>query len=187
MKRKVYLSLFQEELIRVSFSLYWNLIRDIIVIMLGYVWELVLKLVDNKKTIATMESCTGGAVANAITNVPGASEILLFSCVTYSNEFKKKMGVSSEVIDKYSVYSSECADEMSLNISKFAHSDFGIGVTGKLKRSDKENMHGNDDIVYISIFDRENNKYHNDMIRVTEEGRRDNKYLVVDKVIKMLK
>lgn len=148
--------------------------------------EVVSKLINLNKKIATMESCTGGLVASEITNVPGASEILNFSAVTYSNEFKIKMGVDKDIIDKYSVYSMECAIEMSKNISLFSNSDYGIGVTGKLKRSDKENMHGNDDIVYISIFDRENNKYHNDMIRVTEEGRRDNKYLVVDKVIKML-
>lgn len=148
--------------------------------------ELVLKLVDNKKTIATMESCTGGAVANAITNVPGASEILLFSCVTYSNEFKKKMGVSSEVIDKYSVYSSECADEMSLNISKFAHSDFGIGVTGKLNRSDINNPYGDDNIVYISIYDKENDKYYRLNVEVLKNTREENKEFVLSMIYDLM-
>ena len=148
--------------------------------------ELVLKLVDNKKTIATMESCTGGAVANAITNVPGASEILLFSCVTYSNEFKKKMGVSSEIIDKYSVYSSECADEMSLNISKFAHSDFGIGVTGKLNRSDINNPYGDDNIVYISIYDKEKNKYYRLNVEVLKNTREENKEFVLSMIYDLM-
>ena len=63
--------------------------------------ELLVKmLIENKKTVSTMESCTGGGLANAITNVPGASEVLQFSAVTYSNDFKIKMGVNSEVIDK---------------------------------------------------------------------------------------
>ena len=53
--------------------------------------DVVNKLKEKNKTIATMESCTGGGVANAITNVPGASEIILFSAVTYSNEYKIKM------------------------------------------------------------------------------------------------
>ena len=52
--------------------------------------KLVVKLTKNKKTIATMESCTGGGVANIITNIPGASEVLKFSAVTYSNEYKIK-------------------------------------------------------------------------------------------------
>ena len=46
--------------------------------------DVVNKLKEKNKTIATMESCTGGGVANAITNVPGASEIILFSAVTLS-------------------------------------------------------------------------------------------------------
>ena len=71
--------------------------------------KVVEKLTENKETIATMESCTGGGVANAITNIEGASSVLKFSAVTYSNEYKIKMGVSSEVIDKYSVYSQETA------------------------------------------------------------------------------
>ena len=72
--------------------------------------ELVEKLLDLGKTISTMESCTGGGVANAITNIAGASEVLKFSAVTYSNEFKIKMGVSSEIIDKYSVYRNPLPD-----------------------------------------------------------------------------
>ena len=75
--------------------------------------KLVEELIKNKKTISTMESCTGGGVANAITNIEGASEVLKFSAVTYSNEYKIKMGVSSDVIDEYSVYSMETAHEMS--------------------------------------------------------------------------
>ena len=75
--------------------------------------DIVLLLKKKNKTISTMESCTGGGVANAITNIEGASEVLKYSAVTYSNEFKIKMGVSSEVIDKYSVYSMETAMEMS--------------------------------------------------------------------------
>lgn len=43
-----------------------------------------------------MESCTGGALVNAITNIPGASEVLKFSAVTYSNEYKIKLGVDSK-------------------------------------------------------------------------------------------
>ena len=74
--------------------------------------EVVELLIKKHKTISTMESCTGGGVANAITSIEGASEILKFSAVTYSNEFKIKMGVSEEVIEKYSVYSEETADEM---------------------------------------------------------------------------
>ena len=59
------------------------------------------KLIEKKKTIGTMESCTGGGIADAITSVEGASLVLKFSAVTYSNEYKIKMGVKEETIEKY--------------------------------------------------------------------------------------
>ena len=65
------------------------------------------------------------------------------------------MGVNADIIDKYSVYSMEVADEMSKCISKFASSNYGIGVTGKLNRIDKHNLFGQDNIVYISIYDKD--------------------------------
>ena len=81
-------------------------------------FDVVKILTQRKETIATMESCSGGAIVNSITNIPGASEVLKFSAVTYANEFKIKMGVLKETIDKYSVYSMAVAKEMSKNISK---------------------------------------------------------------------
>ena len=87
-----------------------------------------------------MESCTGGFIASSITDVEGSSEILKFSAVTYSNEYKIKMGVKKETIDEYSVYSIEVAKEMSKQISDFAGSNYGIGITGKLNRQDEHRL-----------------------------------------------
>jgi len=112
--------------------------------------DIILKLTELGKTISTMESCTGGGVVDAITSIEGASEVLKFSAVTYSNEYKIKMGVDSEVIDKYSVYSPEVARDMSKKISEFASSNYGVGITGKLNRVDKNNPFGKDNVVYIS-------------------------------------
>ena len=50
--------------------------------------EIVEKLIKLNKTISTMESCTGGYVANGITNIPGASSVFMFGAITYSNEYK---------------------------------------------------------------------------------------------------
>ncbi|MCI8569708.1 MAG: nicotinamide-nucleotide amidohydrolase family protein [Bacilli bacterium] len=144
--------------------------------------ELVEKLLDLGKTISTMESCTGGGVANAITNIAGASEVLKFSAVTYSNEFKIKMGVSSEIIDKYSVYSMETAEEMSKNISVFTNSDFGVGITGKLNSNDSSNPEGENDIVFVSIYDKEKDKYYNTTIKVLVQSREKNKELIITKI-----
>ena len=148
--------------------------------------EVVELLIKEKKTISTMESCTGGGVVNEITSVEGASEILKFSSVTYSNEFKIKMGVSEDIIDKYSVYSRETADEMSKNISLFTNSNYGIGVTGKLNRVDINNPYGEDNIVYISIYDKENNLYLNEKVEAIKATRKENKELVIEKVKELL-
>lgn len=150
--------------------------------------ELLTKL---NKTIATMESCTGGGVANAITNIEGASDVLKFSAITYSNEYKIKMGVKSEIIDKYSVYSSEVAKSMAYNISKFANANYGIGVTGKLNRVDKNNLSGDDNTTYVAIYDRDNDIYYDLIIEVKDDSREKNKEIIInkikDKLLKIIK
>ncbi len=127
-----------------------------------------------------MESCTGGGVANAITNVEGASDVIKFSAVTYSNEFKIKMGVSKDVIDKFSVYSMETAIEMSKNICRFTGSDYGVGVTGKLNRSDKNNLSGKDNVVYVSIYDALNDRFINFEVAVEKNNRAENKAVIIN-------
>lgn len=139
-------------------------------------------LIDRKEQIATMESCTGGGLANMITNIPGASEILLYSAVTYSNEYKIKMGVPKETIDEFTVYSMETAVEMSKAIADFAHSDYGVGITGKLKRSDPNNITDNDDLVYFSIYDANKKYCYTDSLYVSKENRSENKDLVIEKI-----
>ena len=148
--------------------------------------EVVKRLINKHKTISTMESCTGGGVANAITNVEGASEILKFSAVTYSNEFKIKMGVNKEIIDKYSVYSMETAIEMSKNISLFTNSNYGVGITGKINRVDKANLVGEDNIIYISIYDRDNDKYYNKEIKAIDDVRSKNKEMIIKEIEEVL-
>lgn len=149
--------------------------------------NLVNELIDKNITIASMESCTGGGFANSITNIEGASDILKFSAVTYSNEYKIRMGVPKEIIDKYSVYSFEVSDSMALNISNFSHSDLGVGITGKLNRVDKNNPFGEDNVVFISIFDKKEDKYYREKIEAVCESRSKNKDLVIAKICEMIR
>ena len=88
--------------------------------------EVVNILIDKKITISVMESCTGGSMANSITNIPGASEIFKFGAVTYSNEYKIKLGVDEELINKYTVYSSEVAQDMAKKISEYTNSNIKL-------------------------------------------------------------
>ena len=144
--------------------------------------DVVEKLIELKKSISTMESCTGGGVANAITNIPGASEILRFRSVTYSNEYKIKMGVSADTIDIYSVYSMEVAKEMSKSISDFAHSDIGVGITGKMGVLDPANPYGDDNTIYVSIYLKDDDTYHTFKMNTKYEERKDNKELIIERI-----
>ena len=145
--------------------------------------KIVKMLKEKNKYVSTMESCTGGGLVNAITNIPGASEILKFSAVTYSNEFKIKMGVPKETIDTYSVYSMDTAIDMSKKISEFTNSNYGIGITGKLNRADINNLAGDDNMVYFSIYNKDTNTNYNDSIRVSKSSREENKDEVITKIV----
>lgn len=150
--------------------------------------EIIKKLTEDSKTIATMESCTGGAVANAITNIEGASLVFKFGAVTYSNEYKIKMGVDADVIDKYTVYSMETAMEMSKNIAEFANADFGVGITGKINREDPNNTVGDNSKIYVSIFEREKNNFSNfEIVADSNLDREGNKKIVINKIIEKMK
>lgn len=149
--------------------------------------EILKELTNNRQTIATMESCTGGALASEITNYPGASEILKFSAVTYSNEYKIKMGVDKNIIDKYSVYSPETAVSMSKAISNFADADYGIGITGKFNAQDPHNLKGADNIIFVNIYKKSTNENFLLTIKSQDVPRMQNKTLVIAKIITKLK
>ena len=95
------------------------------------------------------------------------------------------MGVSAYVIDKYSVYSIETSNEMSKKICDFTDSNYGIGITGKLNRVDLNNKFGSDNVVYISIYDRDLNKFYNQTVTVTNISREENK-IALSKIISIM-
>ncbi|MCR5788053.1 MAG: CinA family protein [Bacilli bacterium] len=144
-------------------------------------------LTKNKKTISSMESCTGGAFAYFLTNVEGASNVIKYSAVTYSNEYKIKMGVDEDIINKYTVYSFETADEMSKKISLFANSNYGVGITGQINRIDENNITDNDNLIFVSIYDRDNDKFYHKELTAINDNRENNKKYIIDNVIDMLK
>ena len=152
--------------------------------------ELVKMLIKKGKTISTMESCTGGGIVNAITNIPDASKVIKFSAVTYSNDFKIKMGVDSELINKYSVYSIEVARDMAKKICQYVKADYGVGVTGKLKKADENNPYGSDDVVYLVIYDYNKDVFYDNVIKLTKDTRKENKeeiiHLFVEKMLQIL-
>jgi len=83
------------------------------------------------KTLAAAESCTGGLIGHRITNVPGSSDYLLASLVTYSNEAKIKfLGVPAETIAEHGAVSEETARAMAEGVRAACAADVGVAVTG---------------------------------------------------------
>lgn len=88
-------------------------------------------LTEQKKTISTAESCTGGKIAQVLTSIPGSSKYFKGSIVSYAKEVKVSiLGISQETIEKHSVVSAEVAKEMALASQKIMQTDYAIGVTG---------------------------------------------------------
>jgi nicotinamide-nucleotide amidase len=88
-------------------------------------------LTQRKQTLALAESCTGGAIANRVTNVPGASKVFLGGIVAYSNAVKEKyLGVRAETLKQHGAVSEAVAREMAKGARKKFGADFAIAVTG---------------------------------------------------------
>src|SRR5947207_15961184 len=88
-------------------------------------------LAKRKWTLATAESCTGGFIANQITNVPGASKVFHGGIIAYSNDIKEKiLGVRSDALKNFGAVSKEVAQEMAIGAQKKFDVDFAIATTG---------------------------------------------------------
>lgn len=82
-------------------------------------------------SLALAESCTGGMIAETITNVAGASDIFYGSAVTYVNGAKEHiLGVARETLEKHGAVSSECAEEMACGARRVYGADVAMSVTG---------------------------------------------------------
>jgi competence/damage-inducible protein CinA-like protein len=81
--------------------------------------------------LATAESCTGGMVAERITEIPGASDVFVGSVVAYSNEVKaRELGVADEVLREHGAVSAETAAAMARGVRERLNADVSIAVTG---------------------------------------------------------
>lgn len=89
------------------------------------------KLKAHNYTVSFAESCTGGLASSMITDIPGSSEYLLGSVVSYSNMAKHKvLGVKQETLDTYTAVSEQTAREMAEGVRQLFGTTMGISVTG---------------------------------------------------------
>lgn len=88
-------------------------------------------LLQQKKTISTAESCTGGSIASLITSVPGSSAYYEGSVVSYSYNIKESLlNVKQETLERYGAVSEETVKEMLAGLLYIMKTDFGIAVSG---------------------------------------------------------
>jgi PncC family amidohydrolase len=93
--------------------------------------QLIEKLIQKNKTIATVESLTGGMVSAALVNVSGASAVFNQGLVTYSNEAKHRLtGVPWELLEAYGAVSAQVAAAMAEGGAKSASAEICLSTTG---------------------------------------------------------
>ncbi len=88
-------------------------------------------LLENKLTVATAESCTGGLLSSRLTDVSGSSEYVKLNFVTYANEAKHKiLGVSWDTLNTCGAVSEQCAEEMANGLYDATGADVTLCTTG---------------------------------------------------------
>ena len=88
-------------------------------------------LVARGQSVAVAESCTGGGIARAMTDLPGSSRWFDRGFVTYSNEAKREMlGVTAGILARHGAVSEETAAEMARGALDRSHAGYSVAVTG---------------------------------------------------------
>ena len=94
--------------------------------------EKLLRALQAKKlTLSTAESCTGGLIANRITNIPGSSKVFLLGIIAYANSAKcRLLKIPEKTIQSYGAVSSPTSRLMAESARELGGSDLGLGLTG---------------------------------------------------------
>ena len=122
-----------EKLVNDQFIQLKNLVKEYMIVDEDKTMQEVLGslLLQNKKTISTAESCTGGAIASLITSVPGSSAYYEGSIVSYSYGVKESLlDVKKDTLEKYGAVSEETVREMLSGLLNKLNTDYGIAVSG---------------------------------------------------------
>ena len=144
------------------------------------------RIISAGRTVSAMESCTGGLLISTITDRSGASDIVSGAYITYSNASKLRLGVPSETIDTYGVYSAQTAEAMARACKSSSNAEICVGITGSLGRKDPRNADSRVGIVFYSIYD--GAKYLTAQLTIPDEltERADMKQYTVNEILNQL-
>jgi nicotinamide-nucleotide amidase len=143
-------------------------------------------LTANRQTVAVAESCTGGLIADRLTNVPGSSAYFLHGVVAYSDTAKVALlSVSPDLLETHGAVSGAVAQAMARGVRQQAGSDVGLGITG-IAGPTGESAEKPVGLVYVALADREG-----ETVREWRFGRRSGrrgiKYLCSQAAIDLLR
>lgn len=93
--------------------------------------QVITTYTEQKKKIVTAESCTGGLIAAALTEIPGASAVVDRGFVTYTNEAKLEvLAVMPDTLANFGAVSEQVAEDMAKGALEFSHADIAVSATG---------------------------------------------------------
>ncbi|HLT91471.1 MAG TPA: nicotinamide-nucleotide amidohydrolase family protein [Woeseiaceae bacterium] len=93
--------------------------------------DIVRQMTESGATLATAESCTGGWIAKAITDVPGSSAVLGYGIVSYSNDAKESLlGVRAGTLAEHGAVSEAVVREMAEGVLALSGADYAVAVSG---------------------------------------------------------
>ena len=88
-------------------------------------------LINQKKTLALAESCSGGLLAHRLTNLSGSSAFLQLGLITYHDTAKSKLlKIPLKMLKKHGAVSKLVASAMAANVRKILNTDFGVSISG---------------------------------------------------------
>jgi nicotinamide-nucleotide amidase len=108
-------------------------------------------LAAQQKTLAVMETCSGGQLASSITDVPGASAYFKGSITPYSKEAKIAAGVDAATIERYGEASEETASAMAQAVRTSLQADYGVAITGVAGPGEMEGLPVG--VVFVALDD----------------------------------
>ena len=93
--------------------------------------EVIVRLTEQGRTVATAESCTGGGIGHVLTAVPGSSAVYVGGVISYTNAVKEQvLGVSGEILEAFGAVSPQTAKAMAEGVRRLLGSDYAVSVTG---------------------------------------------------------
>ena len=110
-------------------------------------------LLAKKLTLGTMESYTGGFLANILTNVPGSSKYFVGGLIAYNDASRVAFGIDPECISRYGTISTETCQAMATLARKKLGTSIGLGVTGVMGPAEIEGK--SIGTIFISLDDGE--------------------------------